>query len=291
MFLTYSKRRKAVEYNRRRDYEDELVKKIQRMVGAESDGIIGRRTVKIIALWQQENGLAVDGKIGPKTLSAMKKALPKADEPLSLDFIVKPDPGLKPVVLNRISEGRKALRRKSRDNNQDYQSRPRGPSAVTGITLHQMAFSRGDDVAKYDKVTAHYIITPGGLIAQIHPITASLWSSNALNRFTVAVEFAGNLRNTKGRWGGVHSPNLLTPQQVTAGRFLLKHVRDTHGIEKVYAHVQGRGAGRANCCGPEIWKNVAEWAFASGGLGFNSTVNETYGAGWPIPQKWRLDGS
>ncbi|MCP4674105.1 MAG: hypothetical protein GY854_01005 [Deltaproteobacteria bacterium] len=287
MLLTYAKRRKAVKYNRRKGYEIQLVKKMERLVGVENNGIIDLNTVEAVALWQQRNGLDVDGKIGPKTLAAMEKSFPKKpDEPPVLDFMVEPDSDLEPVVLDRIENGRKALRRKSKDNNQKYQSTPRVASSVNGITLHQMAFSRGNQIGKYDKVTAHYIVTPGGAIAQLHDITASLWSSNHLNRFTVAVEFAGNFRNSKGLWGGRFSPNYLTPRQVTAGRHLLKHVRDVHGIKKVYAHIQGRGADRANCCGPEIWKSIAAWAMSPGGLGFEDTTAETYGPGWPIPKKW-----
>ncbi len=288
MLLTYSKQRKAIQYNCRRGYDEKLIEQIQQLVGANVVGAFDRPTVLAVALWQQVNGLVVDGKIGTKTLPKMKKGFQKkADDPPTLDFLIKPDTSLKPVVLDRVEKGRKALRRKSLDTNQRFKGNPRPASDVTGITFHQMAFSRGNDVGKYDKVTAHYTITPDGVIAQIHDIATSLWSSNALNRFTMAVEFAGNFRNSKGLWGGKFAPNHVTPEQVAAGRHLLKHVSENHGIKRVYAHVQGRGAGRANCCGPELWKNIAQWAIGAGGLLFEDTTTETYGKGWPIPAEWQ----
>jgi hypothetical protein len=292
MLLSFSERRRAIIYNHRRGYDTELVSRMQRLVGADDDGIIGPRTVEAVALWQQRADLTADGKIGPKTLAEMESAwsgtgTSPEDATTPPSFLVEPDPQLTPILEDRIAAGHKALRRKSKDTNQRYQGKPRAAARVNGIALHQMAFSRGDDIEKYDKVTAHYVITPDGGLAQLHDLTIQLWSSNHLNGFTVAVEFAGNLRSAKGRWHGTRAPDVLTPQQVAAGRFLLQHMRDTYGIKKAYAHIQGRGAGRANCCGPEIWKSVAQWAIDPGGLGFQDTTHETYGPGWPIPDTWK----
>ncbi len=64
MLLSFSKQLKAIEYNRRRTFDDALIKQIQHLVGVQNDGIIGRKTVEAIAFWQQNNNLAADGKIG-----------------------------------------------------------------------------------------------------------------------------------------------------------------------------------------------------------------------------------
>jgi peptidoglycan hydrolase-like protein with peptidoglycan-binding domain len=118
MLLSYSQRKKAIEYNRGQGYDEALVKKIQRLVGAEDDGSTGKRTVEAVALWQQANGLAVDGKIGPTTMKAMEKAFPADEEQKpALSFLVEPDNDFRPEVLDRTIEGAKALRRKSIDNN------------------------------------------------------------------------------------------------------------------------------------------------------------------------------
>jgi peptidoglycan hydrolase-like protein with peptidoglycan-binding domain len=288
MLLTFSQIKKATEYDRRRGYDEALVKRIQRLVGTDDDGSIGGRTVEAVALWQQANGLEVDGKIGPGTMAAMEKALPAdPNKKPAAGFLVEPDAGLKPELLDRIAEGGRALRRKSIDTNTDYQGLPRSAAGVDGIVLHQMGFSRGDEVEKYYKVTAHFIVTPSGAVAQLHDITASLYSSNYLNRTTVAVEFAGNLRNDRGAFQGGYSPTLLTGAQVAAGRFLLDHVKTTYGIRKVFAHRQATGPRRANCCGPEIWRSVAQHAIDSGGPGFEDTTAMAFGDGSPIPDTWK----
>lgn len=59
--------RAALDYNDRQPYDQEDVKIIQLVVGATPDGLWGPRTVRSIALWQEEVGLDVDGKVGPET--------------------------------------------------------------------------------------------------------------------------------------------------------------------------------------------------------------------------------
>jgi hypothetical protein len=59
---------------------------------------------------------------------------------------------------------------------------------------------------------------------------------------------------------------------------------DTIGITYVFTHRQGT-RGHTNCCGPDVWFNVGQWAVAmgmsDGGVGF------TMGDGLPIPNAWR----
>lgn len=163
----------------------------------------------------------------------------------------------------------------------------RDPASVTALVLHQMAFSRGNDPAKYDKVTAHFVILPNGHTAQLHPASAILWASNGFNKLTVAVEFAGNFPNVKGRcWKpekfGCHR---VTPEQIAAGRNLIRHLVATLGIRHVLAHRQS-SASRANDPGPDLWYHVGQWAvdmlgLSDGGPGFK------IGSGNPIPSEWR----
>lgn len=163
----------------------------------------------------------------------------------------------------------------------------RSASSVYALVLHQMAFSRGSNLAKYDNVTSHYVITPDGKISQLHPVSAYLWSSNGFNAGSVAVEFAGNFPNTKGKcWSaarfGCHE---VTKAQVETGRFLLKHLQQTIGLTHVLAHRQSSRS-RANDPGPDIWFNVGQWgirnlALKDGGNGFS------VGSRQPIPDSWR----
>ncbi|ENH97901.1 hypothetical protein J416_03071 [Gracilibacillus halophilus YIM-C55.5] len=45
----------------------EVVKHIQRRVGAETDGIFGPKTQQAVKAYQQKHGLKIDGIVGPKT--------------------------------------------------------------------------------------------------------------------------------------------------------------------------------------------------------------------------------
>lgn len=63
----------ALRYNQTRGYTDEQTKLIQKVVGANPDGIWGPKTVGAVKVWQSNNGLVVDGMVGPKTFTAMRE--------------------------------------------------------------------------------------------------------------------------------------------------------------------------------------------------------------------------
>ena len=169
--------------------------------------------------------------------------------------------------------------------------RTRDPKTVYALVLHQMAFSRGSDPGKYDKVGAHYAILPDGKTLQLHPVSAYLYASNGFNKGSVAVEFAGNFPNTKGKcWQsakfGCHT---LTQAQIDAGRYLVRHLIRTVGLTHILAHRQSSGT-RENDPGPDIWRQVGQWGvdtlgLKDGGPGFK------VGSGNPIPEAWRTWGS
>ena len=49
----------------------EQVRQIQKALGIKVDGVFGRGTEDAVKKFQQENGLTVDGKVGPKTLEKL----------------------------------------------------------------------------------------------------------------------------------------------------------------------------------------------------------------------------
>jgi hypothetical protein len=109
-----------------------------------------------------------------------------------------------------------------------------------------MAFSRGNDPARYNRVNSHFAILPDGAILQLHPVFALLYASNGFNNGSVAVEFAGNFPNVKGKcWNparfGCHR---ATTEQIEAGRRLVDHLIGTIGLTHVLAHRQSSAPGR-----------------------------------------------
>ena len=63
----------AVEYNVGQHLDVEVIKRIQRTVGATADGKWGKRTCAQIKAWQQAQGVSADGKVGPGTLARFEK--------------------------------------------------------------------------------------------------------------------------------------------------------------------------------------------------------------------------
>jgi V8-like Glu-specific endopeptidase len=158
---------------------------------------------------------------------------------------------------------------------------------VYALVLHQMAFSRGSHNNKYDSVTSHFAILPDGQILQLHPLNALLWASNGFNAGSVAVEFAGNFPNTKGKcWSaakfGCHR---VTPQQIESGRYLVDHLIRTMGLTHILAHRQSSGT-RENDPGPDLWYHVGQWAVENRGLKDGGSGFKV-GSGNPIPDVWR----
>jgi hypothetical protein len=168
--------------------------------------------------------------------------------------------------------------------------RPRPPGKVYALVLHQMAFSRGNNRARYDTVNSHFAILPDGAILQLHPNSALLWASNGFNAGSVAVEFAGNLPDVQGQcWRpATYGCHRLTNAQILAGRYLVDYLIRTIGLTHVLAHRQSFGT-RENDPGPDIWYHVGQWAVEQrgmndGGRGFK------VGTGRPILEAWRTWG-
>lgn len=164
---------------------------------------------------------------------------------------------------------------------------PRDTSKIDAVVLHQMAFSRGSSLEKYLSVTSHFIIMPDGKIGQLHPFPTYLNASNTFNRRSVAIEFAGNFPNAQGKcWSSEkHGCHQVTQQQIDAGKCLLAHLKEKiPTIKYVFAHRQS-SATRANDPGPDLWKNVGEWAISN--LGYSPDGRSHYeNGGKPIPDNW-----
>jgi N-acetylmuramoyl-L-alanine amidase len=170
--------------------------------------------------------------------------------------------------------------------------RMRDPKKVYALVLHQMAccFKVRDPLTRFLKMAVHFAILPDGRILQLHPVLALTGASNGFNAGSVAVEFAGNFPDTKGKWwhGPQNGMNQVTPAQIEAGRYLVRYMIRTMGLKVILAHRQSSGT-RDNDPGPDIWFHVGQWAIDNlglqdGGSGFK------VGSGNPIPDLWRKWG-
>ena len=168
----------------------------------------------------------------------------------------------------------------------------RDPKKVWALVLHQMAccFKVKDPLTRFLKMAPHFAILPDGRILQLHPILSLTGASNGFNAGSVAVEFAGNFPDTRGKWwhGAQNGQNQVTAAQIEAGRYLVRYLIRTMGLKVIVAHRQSSGT-RDNDPGPDIWYHVGQWAvdtlgLKDGGPGFK------IGTGKPIPDLWRTWG-
>ena len=184
--------------------------------------------------------------------------------------------------------------------NKSRRLRIRPPEKVHALVLHQMAccYKVKDPLTRFLNMAPHFAILPDGRILQLHPLQAYTAASNGFNAGSVAVEFAGNFPNTKGKWWMSKdlktdaqrkaNQNQVTPQQIESGRYLVQYLKRTMGLKTILAHRQSSGT-RENDPGPDIWYNVGQWAvdnlgLSDGGPGFK------VGTGNPLPDLWRKWG-
>jgi hypothetical protein len=69
--MNHAQLQAALSYNRNTSFDESEIKLIQETTGSTPDGLWGPRTAQAVALWQAENGLKADGKVGPITWEAI----------------------------------------------------------------------------------------------------------------------------------------------------------------------------------------------------------------------------
>lgn len=170
--------------------------------------------------------------------------------------------------------------------------RTRDPKKVYALVLHQMAccFKVRDPLTRFLKMAPHFAILPDGRILQLHPVLSLTGASNGFNAGSVAVEFAGNFPDTRGKWwhGPQNGQNQVTAAQIEAGRYLVRYLIRTMGLKVILAHRQSSGT-RDNDPGPDVWYHVGQWAvdtlgLKDGGPGFKIDTGKS------IPDIWRTWG-
>ncbi len=97
---------KAVKYNKSRHYSEDIAKQLQRAVGVNDDGVLGENTARAVAAWQAQNGIEVDGKIGPTTYARLLPAVqaPAATETVESNQPEQPENAAQPEQGGIISD-------------------------------------------------------------------------------------------------------------------------------------------------------------------------------------------
>jgi hypothetical protein len=282
------------------------------------DGVLSAATRSVVRSFQQRENLRVTGIVGPDTEEALKRACaggaaPAASEPAAdsgapadqewefegeeegLGDLFGRIAGGLGGAYGRVTDvlggasGSRIIDLTARADKSKRKGK-RDPKKVYALVLHQMAccFRPKDPLTRFLTIGAHFAIAADGRILQLHPITELLWASNGFNPGSVAVEFAGNFPNTKGNWwqGDKFGRDRPTPQQIEAGRYLVRYLIKTMGLTHILAHRQSSDS-RENDPGPEIWYGVGQWAVENLGLKDGGPGYKHPAGGYPIPDEWR----
>jgi hypothetical protein len=168
-----------------------------------------------------------------------------------------------------------------------YRIRLREPAEVTTIVLHQMGFAWRDDNPMWAKVRAHYAVQQAGAVVALHdPAVRMRYGSGVANRYCVSIEHEGNYADD-GRW---YKPDRFGrhvladhPELVRSSRVLISSLVERFpSITTIMAHRHIQ-RGKPLCCGPELWREVGEWARQELGLVEGAVLP----GGAPLPDRWR----
>jgi len=173
----------------------------------------------------------------------------------------------------------------------EYIVRDRPAEEVTAAILHQTAFSGWKpNNPNWAKIKSHFVVRRDGKVQiNFDPTKRLRYGSNKANAFGITIEHEGNYPNAAGVWwegdkfGEDHVED--APAQVAASRRLLEILSERYPIEHVYAHRQW-DAGKTNCPGPDLWREVGEYAVKQLGLSDGGPGWHAEG-GLSIPESWR----
>lgn len=217
---------------------------------------------------------------------------PKPDKPPPADEDIPPPVTPPGTLLERYPGLQMDDRRKQAPK--DLILRLRTLAETTAVVLHQTGFFGWKPTnPNWAKVNAHFVVRrDGSVVINYDPEVRMTHGSNAANKFCVTIEHEGNYANSNGNF---YKPEKFgrsylkdAPNQVKSSRLLIEILHELcPKMTAVFAHCQWTG-NRQNCCGPELWSEVGEWAKAhlamtDGGPGWYWEE----GTGQPIPNSWR----
>lgn len=233
------------------------------------DGIFGRKTEQAVKKYQKNNGLVVDGIVGPKTLAAIKGKLVK--DPFGIVDIRGTHPRPK-----------------------NY-ARKRKWVSIVGVTLHQTGCNMPSDPLNCGRLNAHYLVLRSGITVWVNDETDFIWHAQGLSSKTVGIEFEGNFYGVSGDpstlWKGGGPGVRLNREQLIASRILFDHLylqfqKNSAQWTRINGHRQSSNT-RVADPGSDIWKQVAlPWASKLGLKNADGGDSFKLGSGSPIPKPW-----
>jgi hypothetical protein len=298
----------ALTYNKNRKYTTEVIKEIQHVVGVPLTGEWNEATVAGVREFQADNGLTVDGKVGPGTLAAIQKAdtCDDHDDHENETCEVAPATQLSSTTgapldtlrgwcsankfeLIDYRDLKQWPRKKTYTKDYGYpldKSRADPPKGgvrrdwknITTFMLHTTAVS-GMTAKRGVGIPCHMYLPKEDAVVLCHELELLLYHGHAGNNFSVGLEISG-----VSAWD--------TPSQIERAKALLRYFQGQRRLAVgqdakcyVMAHRMSHES-RVKDPGKQIWQDVGEWAIEE--LGFE--LGPVVGSGRNVDE-WRVKRS
>lgn len=219
-----------------------LVKEIQKVVGANPDGVWGPKTTALVKTWQKSHGLTADGIVGPITLAKMgisekPQAAAQSDgisiTKATISTHITRCPGRQPQYIaihytaGSTSRSGQALATRNvflqREASADFVVDDAQIVQVNPDPHNYYCWAVGDKFNKW---------TGGGRL-----------NGKATNRNTISIEICSTLAKGTSAQQPNHSGWSFTPQALDNARRLVRHLMREYGIprERVIRHYDATG--------------------------------------------------
>lgn len=204
----------------------EEVKNLQKMINIQSDGVFGKGTENAVKKFQHENGLVVDGIVGPVTLQRIKNKFEKVIKPVIIRLGSKGEEVAKlQESLNLISDG--IFDRGTENAVKEFQHNNGlvNDGIVGPVTWSKLGFTLlKDSIGK--KEESNYFTTDNGLVIHKHYLSDDEYMKGSKPEYIFLHHTAGwyNPYKTIDHWdrdnrGAVATEFVLGGQSVKADEF------------------------------------------------------------------------
>lgn len=202
------------------------VKELQQLLNIDSDGIFGRGTEKAVKKFQHENGLVVDGIVGPVTLKRIKNSSDKTINPVVLRLDSKGEEVKKlQKSLNLVSDG--IFGRGTENAVKEFQLKSGlvSDGIVGPVTWSRLGFKiKKTSIEQKDE--SNYFATENGLVIHKHYLSKGEYFNGSKPKYVFLHHTAGwhNPYKTVDHWnkdnrGRVATEFVLGGQSVRGDEF------------------------------------------------------------------------
>lgn len=186
----------------RRGMVGEDVRVVQRVIGADDDGIFGPKTEALVKDWQVEQGLVADGIVGPRSRRAILAQLTPEIVATQPEQIVVAEPSVLDIPYKEAANYTRGVTR----NKVDLIVIHSAEAAEKPSTAEALAtWVAGPDAPR---ASWHFAIDCDSITQSVHENQIA-WHCPAANYNGIGIEHAGYARQSRDEWLDPYSESML----------------------------------------------------------------------------------